>query len=327
MSRVFDALTKASNEKNQHDGRTPESVEHAVPKAVPLDNGKQPAAWHGERNVKKPDPIISLPPGRTGNRTGCEKSEEFVFGGAQRRNNSYPIVALDKDSPAVEQYKILCEQIKQLRAEAGIQTFAISSPVKGDGKTTVAVNLAATLAQDYDEKVLLIDADLRNPGVHPFFNLQGAPGLADYLGSNHQAAIKDLVQDTFLPSLRVLPAGRPSASSSELLNKEKMTQAMEEIRTEFPGHQIVIDCPTVLSTPDSLVIARHVDGVLMVVRAGKTPRDYLVKALQSINPNNVVGIVLNGAELGISSKYYYYPRLRHGLGYRNFILLLGSLCR
>jgi Mrp family chromosome partitioning ATPase len=85
-----------------------------------------------------------------------------------------------------------------------------------------------------------------------------------------------------------------------------MGQAMEDIRVEFPGYQIIIDCPPVLSTPDPLVIARQVDGVLMVVRAGKTPRDYLMKALQSINSNKVLGVVLNGADLGISSKYYYY---------------------
>jgi Mrp family chromosome partitioning ATPase len=90
------------------------------------------------------------------------------------------------------------------------------------------------------------------------------------------------------------------------LAKEKMKQVMEEIWREFPGHQVIIDSPPVLSTPDPMVLARQVDGVLMVVRAGKTPRDFLMKALQSLNSSKLMGVVLNGAELGMSSKYYYY---------------------
>jgi Mrp family chromosome partitioning ATPase len=85
-----------------------------------------------------------------------------------------------------------------------------------------------------------------------------------------------------------------------------MKQLMEEARVEFPGHQIIIDSPPILSTPDPMVIARHVDGVLVVMRASKTPRDYLTKALQSLNSSKVVGVVLNGVDLGMASKYYYY---------------------
>jgi len=306
MSRVFEALNKATNEKRRQDARVSQRAEPVATIAASSSNGAEPPDSHVELNGKNLEHTISLPVAKNGNRSWREKLEEAIFGWDLRRYTSYPIVAIDKDSPAAEQYKILREQIKRLRAEAGIRTFAISSPVKRDGKTTVSVNLAAALALDYEEKVLLIDGDLRNPSVHRYLNLQGSPGLADFLGSNHHPAIRDLVKDTFLPSLRVLPAGRPSSFSSELLAKEKMSQVMEEIRTEFPGYQIIIDCPPVLSTPDPLVIARQVDGVLMVVRAGKTPRDYLIKALQSINSNKVLGVILNGADLGISSKYYYY---------------------
>jgi capsular exopolysaccharide synthesis family protein len=309
MSRVFEALNKATNEKRRQDARVSQRAEPVTIVTAPSDNGAELLDSHVELNGKKLEHMLSLPVAKNGNRSWREKLEEAVFGWDLRRYTSYPIVAIDKDSSAAEQYKILREQIKRLRAEAGIRTFAISSPVKRDGKTTVAVNLAAALALDYEEKVLLIDGDLRNPSVHRYLNLQGSPGLADFLGSNHHPAIRDLVKDTFLPSLCVLPAGRPSSFSSELLAKEKMSQAMAEIRTEFSGYQIIIDCPPVLSTPDPLVIAHQVDGVLMVVRAGKTPRDYLIKALQTINSNKVLGVVLNGADLGISSKYYYYSAL------------------
>jgi Mrp family chromosome partitioning ATPase len=128
----------------------------------------------------------------------------------------------------------------------------------------------------------------------------------DYLSSSEPMKLKNLVRETFVPGLYILPAGRPSHLASELLAKEKMKQVLEEFQTEFPGHHIIIDGPPILSTPDPLVIARHVDGVLLVIRAGKTPRDYLTKALQSLNSSKIMGIVLNGADLGMSSKYYYY---------------------
>jgi protein-tyrosine kinase len=242
------------------------------------------------------------PPVTNGDKSRRERIEEWLLGWGLWRYNSYPIVALEKESPASEQYKILREQVKQ----AGIRSLSVTSPVKRDGKTTVAVNLAATLSLDYEESVLLIDGDLRNPGVHKYFDARQSPGLTDYLGSNTKMNLKNLVQETFLPGLRILSSGKPSHLASELLAKERMKQILNEAQAQFPGHRIIIDSPPILSTPDPLVIARYVDGVLLVVRAGKTPRDYLTKAIQSLNSSKVMGVVLNGADLGLSSKYYYY---------------------
>jgi len=309
---VFDALTKANEQKRRQE--------------QPV-NGSSQEFRIEEKTAAEGDPTIQ--PTKNGNgrvfempysarplvadiKSWRERIEEWCFGWDLRRYNNYPIVALEKDSPAAEQYKILREQIKRLRAESGLRTFSVTSPVKRDGKTTVAVNLAAVLALDYEEKVLLIDGDLRAPGVHRYFNIGTSPGLADYLSSNSSRSIKSYVQETFLSSLKILPAGKPSDLASELLAKEKMKHVLEEIWSEFPGHQIMIDCPPVLSTPDPLVLARQVDGVLMVVRAGRTPRDFLLKSLQSLNSSKVMGIVLNGAELGIASKYYYYSSTNPG---------------
>jgi len=81
---------------------------------------------------------------------------------------------------------------------------------------------------------------------------------------------------------------------------------IDEIHTTLPGQTIIIDSPPVLATPDPLVLSRQVDGVIMVIRAGKTPKDYLAKALGSFSADKVLGVVLNGADLGLGSKYYYY---------------------
>jgi protein-tyrosine kinase len=313
MSRVFEALAKANEVKRHHSEWPVEDREIIVPLKTGIE-GERPTPeqyFRGNGTVNRTNGTVSqtheLYPGViTGEKPWREKIEEWLFGWGLGRYNSHPIIALETESPAAEQYKILREQVKRLRAESGIRSFSITSPVKRDGKTTVAVNLAAVLSLDYEERVLLIDGDLRAPSIHRYFNAPQSPGLTDYLGSGSKIHLKSLIQETFLPGLRILPSGKPSHLSSELLAKERMKQVMEDAWAEFPGHHIIVDSPPILSTPDPMVIARYVDGVLLVVRAGKTPRDYLTKALQTLNSNKVMGVVLNGADVGISSKYYYY---------------------
>src|SRR5215813_4616036 len=313
MSRVFEALARAGQEKHGQIQSPVEEIESILltpmsgeGQTSTLEQHLRPAGTVSGTNGKvhethELDQVIT-----NGEKSWRDKIEEWLLGWDLRRYNGYPIVALEKESLGSEQYKILRQQIKRLRAESGIRNFSITSPVKRDGKTTVAVNLAVALSLDYEEQVLLIDGDLRAPAIHHYFNAFQSPGLIDYISSDSEMNLKSVVQETFLPGLRILPAGKPSHLASELLAKERMHEITERARVEFPGHHIIIDSPPVLSTPDPLIIARYVDAVLVVVRAGKTPRDYLTKALQSLNSNKVIGIVLNGADLGVASKYYYY---------------------
>ncbi len=313
MSRVFEALTKATEAKRHQSERPAEEVESIVTAEAAVE-AKRPIPeqyFRANGAVSRTNGAVHethelYPEVANGKKSWCEKIEEWLLGWGLQRYNGYPIVALEKESPAAEQYKILREQLRRQRVASGIRSFSITSPVKRDGKTTVAVNLAAALSLDYDEKVLLIDGDLRAPSIHRYFNIPQSPGLADYLDSSSKMKLKSLIQDTFLSGLRILSSGNPSHLASELLAKESMKQIIEEAQCDFPGYHIIIDSPPILSTPDPLIIARHVDGVLLVVRAGKTPRDYLSKALQALNSTKVMGVVLNGAHLGISSKYYYY---------------------
>jgi len=306
MSRVFEALTKASHERGRTSEKSSNEPVVEVAEAVLTEHEPASPAWSlGQNGIEHAMPVaparVAMP-----QKSWRERIEELFFGWDLRRYATHPIVSLEEESPASEQYKILREQLKRLRSEAGIRTIAITSPVKRDGKTTVAVNLAAAIALEYEEKVLLIDADLRAPSVHRFFNGDNSPGLTDYLGANAQTGLKSLVRETHLSGLRIIPAGKPSRFASELLAKERMGRLFKEIQTELPGHVVIIDSPPVLATPDPLVLGRQVDGVIMVIRAGKTPKDYLAKALSSFNSNKILGVVLNGAEMGLGSKYYYY---------------------
>jgi len=146
----------------------------------------------------------------------------------------------------------------------------------------------------------------RAPSVHRYFNYDGVQGLTEFLTSNSSGNVKSLVRDTHVNGLRFIPAGKPTRFASELLAKEKMRRLIEDVHSEFPGYMVIIDSPPVLATPDPLVLSRLVDGVIMVIRARKTPKDYLAKALSAFSANKILGVVLNGADLGLGSKYYYY---------------------
>ena len=306
MSRVFEALTKASHEKE----RQPEIEANAIAMDASENVTLESVAFNVDGSASPNGHTHEIPPplarATNGSKSWREKIEELVFGWDLRRYATHPIVALEEESAAAEQYKILREQLKRLRTEAGIRNIAITSPVKRDGKTTVAVNLAASIALEYEEKVVLVDADLRAPSVHRYFNVDASPGLTDYLSSNSAAAVKGLIRATHLSGLRIIPAGKPSRFAAELLAKDRMRRMIDEIHTTLPGHMVIIDSPPVLATPDPLVLSRQVDGVILVIRAGKTPKDYLAKALSSLNSDKILGVVLNGADLGLSSKYYYY---------------------
>jgi len=296
MSRVFDALTRAGEEKNE--------AKNSL--WFPDGEGHSPEKINIPSAVSTPAPAHTFPGLRPLPRSWRERLEERLLGWNLRRYRTHPLVALEKGSPAAEQYKILREQVKRLRIQTGARSIALTSPVKGDGKTSVVANLAVATALDSEQHVLLIDADLRSPELHHYYGIPSSPGLADYLRSNSKEDLSKYIQNGFLPNLRIMPAGKPEALSSELLARSKTRELMEEIYSRFPNYQVMIDAPPILSTSDPLVLANTVDIIIMVARAGKTPRKYLLEAVESLNSDKLKGIVLSGIDLGFASNYYHY---------------------
>ena len=248
-------------------------------------------------------PSNTLPQTRPATRPKQSHLRDFFAGSdLQKRQISHPLVALELESPAADQYKILREHIKAIRAETGARSLLVTSAIKGDGKSIVAANLAAAMALEEDARVLLVDADLRSPQIHRYFDLEPAPGLTDYLSAGSDQDLPNFVKDTFLPNLRFIPAGKPHRLASNLLTRLKM----DDLQSRFPGYQIIIDSAPVLLTSDPLVLAGHVEGIIMVVRAGKTPKNRLFEAITTLNSNKLMGVVLNGTDSGNVSNYYQY---------------------
>lgn len=199
------------------------------------------------------------------------------------------VAALAPRSLAAEQYRSLRTRLKRSENGRVLRTIAITSPSKGDGKSLTAANLALTMAQEYQERVLLVDADLRRPTLHRLFGVAEDPGLADVL-MNLAELDQALVT---LPEhhLTLLPAGMPPSHPAELLGSTAMRRVMDALRTRFD--RVLIDVPPVTPLADLHILAPMVDGMLMIVRAGVTPKPAIERALAGVDASRVVGIVLN----------------------------------
>jgi capsular exopolysaccharide synthesis family protein len=211
---------------------------------------------------------------------------------------------------AAEQYQGLRLTMERLARARDMKVIAISSPAAGDGKTVTAINLAGALARGGDDRVLLIDADLRRPSVARQLALADArTGLADAL-ANSSTAVADVVKSLPQFNLDVIPAGTLRSGISQILRSPRLDAFIQEARQRYA--YIVLDTPPLLPVFDSALLAKSVDGVLMVVSANQTPRKLLGEALNMLDPSKVLGIVFNRDErplFGYYNSYYreYFP--------------------
>jgi capsular exopolysaccharide synthesis family protein len=202
------------------------------------------------------------------------------------------IAALAPQSLAAEQYRSLRTRIVQAENGRPLRVVVVTSPGKGDGKSVNAANLALTMGQDLQSRVLLVDADLRRPRTHRLLGVAEGPGLADVL-----MGAADLDQALVaIPgqNLTVLPAGPPPSRPAELLGSSAMRRMLDTLRARFD--RIIVDTPPVDPLADVHILEPMVDGIVLVVRAGVTPRPAIERALGGFDRPRVLGVVLNAAD-------------------------------
>lgn len=210
------------------------------------------------------------------------------------------VAASAPHSLAAEQYRTLRTRLVLLEEGRLRRVLLVSSPAKGDGKSITAANLALTMAQEFNRRVVLVDADLRRPALQALFGIPDRPGLVDVLGGS--ASLEDAL--VLLPDvhLAVLPAGLAPAQPAELLGSAAMRRTLEALRSRFD--RVILDVPPVLPLADVGVLAPQCDGVLLVVRAGVTPKPLIERALNTFDAERLLGVVLN--ESGAGEPEYGY---------------------
>jgi protein-tyrosine kinase len=188
-------------------------------------------------------------------------------------------------------YKILSTQVGQKLRANDWSTLGVTSPGRREGKTLTSINLAISLATEFNQTSLLVDADLRRPSVSEYFGLQPGPGLSDYLMSN--TPIEELLINPGIAGFVFLPSGAPLLNSSEALGWRRMADLVTELKTRYPSRIVVFDLPPLLYTADVLAFAPYIDAALLVVEEGKTSRGDVKRAQELLTATHLIGTVLN----------------------------------
>jgi capsular exopolysaccharide synthesis family protein len=204
--------------------------------------------------------------------------------------------------PAAEQYRVLRYRLECL-AKSGIKALAFTSPQSGEGKTTTAVNAALALGKGGRNRVVLVDADLRRPGVASMLGLRANKGLADVVMG--RASIDDCLWRFGGDELYILPAGNVPDDLSSVLYDPRMGDLMAALKQRFDF--VVVDTPPVLPLADVPTLCRDLDGAVMVVRANHTPKELVNAAIDALYGVTVHGLVLNEVDPRVASMLRIAP--------------------
>jgi len=318
MSQIFDALQRAQAEDNGGDAQTPLNATEVLARAERLAASE----W------EKADSAVEVySPDRPGDASNLQTraAVAHLIGAAvaaphplSGKQGTALLDALDQvearlpeetrlvtltepDSPTAEAFRLLGVRMRDLRRERTLKKLLVTSTIPQEGKSTVAANLACTLAQTGKERVLLVEGDVRKPAQARIFGFAQHPGLCEWLQGE-----RDLTKCMFRlknPGLWIMPAGSSAINPLDLLQVNSVTSLMNQLEGMFDF--IVIDSPPILPMADTSVWTRLTDGILLVARGGKTERRQLVRGLEAIEKSKLIGALLNCSRTTAKSYYYY----------------------
>jgi capsular exopolysaccharide synthesis family protein len=209
-----------------------------------------------------------------------------------------------KESLAEENFRFLGVRLRHLRRERPLQRVLITSTIPREGKSTVAANLACTLARKKQQRTLLLEGDVRRPSLTKLFGLDSMPGLCELLQRDDNKITN--IYRLEGPNLWILPAGSASGNPLELLQSGRLTSLMDQLTSLFDW--IIIDSPPVLPLADTSVLSRLADGILLVARQGVTEKRQLQRGLEAVDHKKLIGALLNGSHSSAAGDHYYYYR-------------------
>lgn len=215
-------------------------------------------------------------------------------------------------SPASEAYRGIRTNILFSSPDAEPQVILIASAGPQEGKTLTATNLAITMAQS-GSSVIILDCDLRRPKLHELFEVDQRRGVTHFLVDKRSYKKEEF--QTAVPNLYIMPSGPIPPNPSEILGSQRMTDLLGSLRKDF--NRIIIDSPPIAAVTDAVVLSKHTDGTVYVIRAHKIVRGVIVNGLDQLRSvgAHLLGAILNGADMirdGYYSNYYYYYYGREG---------------
>jgi protein-tyrosine kinase len=217
------------------------------------------------------------------------------------------ITALEASDPTLDQFRTLAATLHQAQLERQLGVLTVTSAASGEGKTLTAANLALTLSHSFHRQVLLIDADLRRPGLHKLFPVPGDEGVRGALEAIRQGtpvAIHEVA-----PRLALLPAGKATRDPISIFSSDAMFRLVATAAASFDW--VILDAPPVGMLPDASLISSLGDSVLLVVQAGRVRYDLIQRSVEAIGNDRIFGVVLNRVPerdlVGSYGAEYYSP--------------------
>jgi receptor protein-tyrosine kinase/non-specific protein-tyrosine kinase len=222
-------------------------------------------------------------------------------------DNPLLVTLNDPNSPIAEEYRKLKSLIVNMtNVEDFKNVLMVTSSIPGEGKSITSLNLAISLAQEYDHTVLIIDADLRRPSVHRYLNIERKKGLAECLMG--EANLSEAIIPTGIGKLSVVTAGREVSNPAELFSSNRMKELLEEIKHRYPDRYIIFDTPPLLPFAETMSLANLVDGVVFVVKEQLATQANIKDALEALKECSLLGIVYNDANTAQNLERYYSYR-------------------
>lgn len=263
----------------------------------------QRASWLEEK-ASSPETVAGSNQGLTnGTRLAHIQTEQVQIAPGSRL-----IYHTDPHSPAADRIRTLRLRLQPLWSAGKLKKILITSPLPGDGKSTVAMNLTTALSERGKRAVLLVEADLHHSPLTKNLGLPYGPGLAECLDGCPNPL--ELVRHLSPLDWYLLPAGEPRGNATELLQGQMLPVVIDQLAAHFDW--IVIDSPPVIPLSDVLSLKNHTDGSLLVVRAGRTSQDAVEEAVALLGKQHVLGVILNGVEQSDLVYYKYGYDSYHG---------------
>jgi len=289
MSQIFDALQRSQAERAGSDTSLAEPSTYSLATEL-LQVAELQVAERKRRGAGVP--VVDPP-------EDSNALERFPSVPVSILPNSRLVSVGEEESLGAEKFRFLAVRLRQLRQTRPLKKVLITSTIPQEGKSTVAANLACTLARRKQQKTLLLEGDLRRPTVSDKFGLGKVPGLSEWLrGETESMNIYRL--DAL--GLWVLPAGNAPENPLELMQSGKLSPLMEQLSAWFEW--IVIDSPPVLPLADTSIWARLADGILLVTRKSVTEKEQLRRGLEALETSKLLGALVNGSTDAAHSDYY-----------------------
>lgn len=211
------------------------------------------------------------------------------------------IIAGNQSDPRAAAFKILRTQVLHEMRKNKWSTLAVTGPVAGIGKSTVAANLAASISLEVNQTVLLVDLDLRRPSLHRYFGVEPEYGILDYIESD--VPLENILVNPTFERLVLLPGKGTSSASSELLSSPRMIELIKELRNRYASRIVIFDLPPLLNLADAMVFLPNVDSSILVIENGKNTESDVTKSLRLLASTNLIGTVLNKSDDDLKEYY------------------------